>query len=228
MELPQEKQLEADIAQLISIMQTQVRHLPIKRTFDILFSLFALTLSLPLLLCIALIIRFSSRGNIFYSHQRIGRGGKLFKCYKFRTMYPDADARLEALLEENPLLKAEWEKARKLKQDPRVLPIGQFLRKSSLDELPQFWNVLKGDLSVVGPRPVVKEELLHFYRDKAPKILSMRPGLTCIWQVSGRNDTSYQKRVQLDEDYIDNHSLFLDIKLICKTIPSMIASKGAY
>ena len=143
-------------------------------------------------------------------------------------MYTDADQRLNNLLETEAELQKEWRLRRKLKQDPRITPFGHFLRKTSLDELPQFWNVLKGDLSVVGPRPVVREELDQFYGAKAVKILSIRPGLTGVWQVSGRNDTCYITRVKLDEEYVANRSFFLDLKLICKTIPAMITSKGAY
>jgi undecaprenyl-phosphate galactose phosphotransferase len=211
-----------------SILNINVKHIPIKRLFDLVFSLTMLALCAPLLLLIMLMIRLSSRGKVIYSHERIGRGGKPFHCFKFRTMHSDADARLEALLENNPVLKNEWEQTRKLKQDPRVIPIGYFLRRTSLDELPQLWNVLKGDLSVVGPRPVVHEEIIYYIGSKASKILSVRPGLTCIWQVSGRSDTSYSKRIALDEAYVDNQSFLLDIKLILKTIPSMIFSKGAY
>ena len=144
--------------------------------------------------------------------------------YKFRTMVPDAHAQLEELLKHNEMSGPAF----KLTNDPRTTKVGKWLRKLSLDELPQFWNVLKGDLSVVGPRPVVRKELDQFYGDKASKVLSLRPGLTGIWQVSGRSDTSYSTRVSLDEKYVDNQSLFLDLKLICKTIPAMISSKGAY
>lgn len=205
-----------------------VKHTPFKRLFDILFSFSALILLAPLYLVIAIAIRCSSKGHAIYSHERIGRGGKPFFCYKFRTMHPDADQRLCQLLESCPKMNEEWKQNRKLKQDPRITPIGDFLRKTSLDELPQFWNVLVGDLSIVGPRPVVQEEVIQYLGAKAVKILSIRPGLTCIWQVSGRNDTSYNKRIELDEKYVDSHSLLLDITLIAKTIPSMILSKGAY
>lgn len=216
----------------------EVRHLPVKRAFDILFSLCALTFGLPLFLSIAAAIKLTSPGKTVYSHERIGRGGKPFPCYKFRTMYADADARLQELLANNPDMKKEWDASHKLKNDPRVTPIGLFLRKTSLDELPQFWNVLKGDLSVVGPRPVVQAEVTKHLGIKAAKILSVRPGLTGIWQVSGRSDTSYTTRIHLDEKYVDRvhqrNSRFsldviaMDIKLIAKTIPSMISSKGAY
>lgn len=206
----------------------QIRHIPIKRTFDILFSLGALVFCLPLFFSIALAIRLTSRGRAIYSHERIGRGGTTFRCYKFRTMYRDADSRLKALLSQNEEMRREWQMARKLKRDPRITPIGRFLRKSSLDELPQFWNVFRGDLSVVGPRPVVREEIDQFYGAKASKVLSIRPGITGIWQVSGRSDTSYATRVHHDETYVDTQSMLLDIKLICKTLPAMIFSKGSY
>lgn len=209
-------------------LHAKIKHRPLKRLFDILFSLGALVCLSPLLFLIATMIRLTSKGYSVYSHERIGRGGKPFKCYKFRTMYSDADAKLQELLANDPKMKLEWEKTFKLKNDPRVTSIGAFLRKTSLDELPQFWNVLKGDLSVVGPRPVVRSEIKKCYGQKAAKILSIRPGLTGLWQVSGRNDTTYSTRIRFDEHYIENQSLWLDIKLIAKTIPAMIFSRGAY
>jgi exopolysaccharide production protein ExoY len=183
------------------IFRCNIKHVPIKRIFDVIFSTFALTIFLPVYLIIALAILLTSKGKVFFVQERIGRGGHTFKCLKFRTMYPDA---------------------------PRITPIGSFLRKTSLDELPQFWNVLKGDLSVVGPRPVVHDEIVNHYGMKAAKILSIRPGITGIWQVSGRSDTSYSTRIKLDEKYVDNHSISLDLKLIMRTIPKMINTKGAY
>jgi len=210
-------------------LDCKIKHIPIKRLFDICFSLFCLTIGAPLFLLIALILFITSPGKIIYSHERIGRGGKPFRCYKFRSMYADADQRLSEILNSNPQLREEWEKNYKLKNDPRITPFGAFLRKSSLDELPQFWNILKGDLSVVGPRPVVKDEITKYYHVKAYKILSIRPGLTGLWQVSGRSDVhSYEKRILMDEHYIENHSFLLDMKLIAKTIPAMLSSKGAY
>lgn len=205
-----------------------VRHLPLKRIFDIAFSFLVLTLGAPIFCLLSLCILATSRGGIFYAHQRIGRGGKAFSCYKFRTMYADADKRLEELLAGDPAREEEWRLSHKLKNDPRITPLGKFLRQTSLDELPQFWNVLLGDLSVVGPRPVVTQELLTHFGDKAPKILSVRPGLTGIWQVSGRNDVSYIQRIELDEHYIDTQSLWQDVQLICKTIPCMFFRRGAY
>ncbi len=205
-----------------------IRHLPLKRICDIFFSLLALTLSLPLTLPLMLIIRLSSRGPAIYGQLRIGRGGRPFMCYKFRSMYANAEHRLQALLESDPALGAEWQATRKLKKDPRITRIGTFLRKTSLDELPQFLNVLKGDMSVVGPRPVVAEEIAVHYGPKANKILTVRPGITGVWQVSGRSDTSYAERVALDEYYVDHRSLWVDLKLFSKTIPVLLTRKGAY
>lgn len=206
----------------------EVRHFPFKRIFDILFSITILVLALPLLLGIAIAIRCSSGGRIIYSQQRIGRGGRLFRCYKFRTMYQDADSRLKEILSIDFAKRKEWEQTHKLKDDPRITPIGSFLRKTSLDELPQFWNVLKGDLSIVGPRPVVTEEIIKHFGVKAPKIFSVRPGITGLWQISGRSDISYPARIALDERYVDNRSFFLDLKIIALTIPRMITRRGAY
>lgn len=210
-------------------IQEEIRHIPVKRGFDILFSIFCLIVGAPIFLMIALIIYISSPGPILYFHKRIGRGGKVFNCYKFRTMHVNADQKLQEILSRDSALRQEWEQTYKLKNDPRIIRFGSFLRKTSLDELPQFVNVLKGDLSVVGPRPVVKEELDKYFGYKGPKILTIRPGLTGLWQVSGRSDiTCYQKRIQLDEYYVDNYSLLLDLKIVAKTIPAMVKTKGAY
>ncbi len=206
----------------------EIRHIPIKRAFDIVFSLAILILCLPLFLLIALLIRCSSKGKVIYCQKRIGRGGTPFYCFKFRTMFPDAEARLKDILSHDDAKRQEWELNFKLKDDPRIVPLGNFLRRTSLDELPQFWNVLKGDLSVVGPRPVVQEEIARHFGGKAEKILSVRPGITGLWQVSGRSDTNYATRIGLDEQYVDNRSFLLDLKIIALTIPSMIAPKGAY
>lgn len=213
---------------LVLDLPVKIRHIPTKRLFDILFSLFALFLLMPLFFMIALAIRFTSRGKSVYSHQRVGRGGKSFRCYKFRTMYIDADTRLKEILAHQPAMREEWEKNHKLKNDPRVTLVGAFLRKTSLDELPQFWNVLMGDLSIVGPRPVVQAEIKKFYGAKAVHVLSIRPGITGLWQVSGRSNTSYETRIKLDEEYIATQSMWLDFKLILKTIPSVLFRKGAY
>jgi len=209
-------------------MEVEIKHIPLKRIFDIAFSLLAIVILTPFLLLIALAVKVSSPGKIIYAHERIGRGGKKFLCYKFRSMYIDADLRLKEILTNHPEMRNEWENCFKLKNDPRITPIGAFLRRTSLDEFPQFFNVLKGDLSVVGPRPVVKKEIEKQFGKRALKILSIRPGLTGLWQISGRSNTSYEERIQLDEHYVDTRNLYLDIKLIAKTIPAMISARGAY
>ncbi len=208
--------------------QFKIKHIPLKRAFDVCFSLGALAVFLPLMILLTFVVKCTSKGKVIYGHQRIGRGGKRFKCYKFRTMYADAEQKLKDLLAQNPNLREEWDRTHKLKNDPRVTPIGSFLRKTSLDELPQFWNVLKGDLSVVGPRPVAEVEVAKFFGAKAAKILSIRPGVTGPWQVQGRSDIDYKQRIKMAEEYVDTHSMILDLKLIVKTIPAMISSKGAY
>jgi exopolysaccharide production protein ExoY len=200
-----------------------------KRPFDIVFSIFALAVSIPLMLPIAIVIKLTDGGSILYRHTRVGFKGKKIQVLKFRTMYMDADKRLKEILEKDPKAKEEWEKKFKLKKDPRVTPIGRFLRKTSLDELPQFFNVLKGDMSIVGPRPVIEEELKKYYKDKAKYYLAVKPGITGYWQVEGRSDVEdYNKRVNMDVWYIQNQSFWLDIKIILKTIWVMLTGKGAY
>jgi undecaprenyl-phosphate galactose phosphotransferase len=209
-------------------LEPRIKHIPLKRGFDICFSLAALTLLSPLYLLIPLFIKVTSKGPAIYYQYRIGRGKRPFKCYKFRSMFTDADARLEEILSSDPVKKREWELNHKLKADPRITPIGNFLRKTSLDELPQFWNVLKGDLSVVGPRPVVQEEIERHFKHKADKIFSYRPGITGLWQISGRNDMPYGSRIALDEYYVERRHFFMDLKIIALTIPSMLFKGGAY
>lgn len=198
-----------------------------KRLFDIGFSVSILVLLMPVFLLIALIIFVCSPGNVLYSQIRLGRGGKPFKCFKFRTMHLDADHRLKEILQKNPLLRAEWEKNQKLKIDPRVFSFGHFLRKFSLDELPQFWNVVKGDLSVVGPRPYMAKQRKEL-GPLAYKILSVRPGVTGLWQTSGRSSTTFHERIALDAQYVDELSFRSDLRLIIKTIPEIFFSKNAY
>lgn len=199
-----------------------------KRIFDILFSLGAILFFLPLGLIIALLIKGTSPGRIFYSCKRVGKDGQPIYCWKFRTMCQDADKKLQEILLQNPQLKQEWDTYYKLKDDPRVSGIGKILRKTSLDELPQFWNVLLGDLSVVGPRPVTEEEIQKYFGEKASKILSVRPGLTGIWQTSGRSLLTFEERIRLEESYIEMQSLIFDLKIICKTIPMIFISRGAF
>jgi exopolysaccharide biosynthesis polyprenyl glycosylphosphotransferase len=200
-----------------------------KRLFDIVFSLIVLTLGAPFFMLIALLIKLEDGGPVFYRHKRIGENGKPFGCIKFRTMHVDADKRLKELLDKDPKLRAEWEKTYKLKNDPRVTRVGRFLRKTSLDELPQFINVLKGEMSVVGARPIVNEELWKYYKDIAITYCAMKPGLTGPWQAGKRSDIEdYAERVELDEWYVLNVSFWLDMKIIIKTVLKMFTGKGAY
>lgn len=196
-----------------------------KRLFDFLLSLIITIALSPIFLIIAIGIKLTSSGPIFYSHQRIGANGKKIQVYKFRTMLINAEQQLTNILRNNPKLKKEWQENFKLKNDPRVTKIGSLLRKLSLDELPQLFNVLKGEMSLVGPRPI-KEEELERYGKKQPVFLSLLPGMTGLWQVSGRSDISYSRRVDLDIYYIENWSPFLDFKVLMLTIPRLI--KGAY
>lgn len=199
-----------------------------KRIFDIIFSVAAVLFFLPLGIVISLLIKLFSPGPIFHKCRRVGKEGQEIYCWKFRTMCQNAPEKLQQLLKENPKLRKEWETYYKLKDDPRVSPLGKFLRKSSMDELPQFWNVLRGDLSVVGPRPVTEDEVNKYFREKAEKILSVRPGLTGIWQTSGRNLLSFDERIRMEEQYVDKRSLLLDMRIICKTIPHLFFAKGAF
>jgi len=198
----------------------------IKRLFDIIVSSLLLVVLSPLFLFLS--FKVSCDGGVpFYSHERIGRRGKPFKCYKFRSMVKNSKHVLEILLASDPAAREEWEREYKLKNDPRISPIGKILRKTSLDELPQLWNVLIGDMSLVGPRPIVKDELIR-YGDDVDYYLMTRPGMTGLWQVSGRNDVDYTMRVHLDGWYVKNWSLWYDIVLLCKTISVLITHNGAY
>jgi Undecaprenyl-phosphate galactose phosphotransferase WbaP len=200
-----------------------------KRLFDILFSLSVLILFAPVYLLLAFSIALSSSGPIFYVQERVGKNHKRFYCLKFRTMVENADDILLEIMENSPHLRQEFEDNFKLKQDPRITGIGRFLRMTSLDEFPQFWNVLKGDMSVVGPRPLVEEELPRYGRH-INKILTIRPGITGLWQVSGRNDIPYPRRVQIDLYYANDKNLWMDMWILFKTIGVVIFPKnnGAY
>lgn len=199
-----------------------------KRLFDILFSLTALICGLPLFIFCALAVKISSRGPILFGSKRIGLAGHAFACWKFRTMYTDAEIKLSQLLKNDPALREEWETFYKLKDDPRITGIGKFLRKTFLDELPQFWNVLKGDMSIVGPRPLSEEEVQKYLGKRAAKILSVRPGLTSVWAVRGRNNLTLVERARLEVFYVDHQSFLFDCRLIVKTLLSMFYPKGAY
>lgn len=197
-----------------------------KRCFDILASAALLALSAPLFAYISWQIG-KTGTPVFYGHRRIGQHGKEFLCYKFRSMVPDADRALKQLLENDPASREEWDNGFKLKNDPRITPFGQFLRRTSLDELPQLWNVLKGEMSLVGPRPIVQEELGH-YGAQAAYYLQAKPGITGLWQVSGRSDVNWMSRAFLDTWYVKNWSLWSDIVILLKTPGIVLARDGAY
>ena len=200
-----------------------------KRIFDIVFALFVLTVFSPVYLILIIAIALNSKGPIFYVQQRIGKDRQPFNCIKFRTMVNNADTMLETIVENSPQMRQEFQDSYKLKQDPRITTIGKFLRLTSLDEFPQFWNVLKGEMSVVGPRPLVPEELPK-YGHKIDTVLTIKPGITGLWQVSGRNDIPYPKRVQIDVYYATSHNWLLDLWIVYKTIGVIVFPKnnGAY
>jgi Undecaprenyl-phosphate galactose phosphotransferase WbaP len=198
-----------------------------KRLADVTGSLALGLVTLPVAALIAAVIRLTSEGPILYRHIRIGKGNRLFHALKFRTMFVDASERLSHCLAENPSLRAEWESVHKLKSDPRVTPIGRLLRRFSLDELPQIWNALVGEMSLIGPRPIIVSEIERYGQDYSA-YEAVRPGLTGLWQVSGRNDTSYQQRVDYDAYYVRNWSMKLDAQIIAKTFRAVISGTGAY
>jgi exopolysaccharide production protein ExoY len=199
----------------------------VKRGLDILGAGTLLLLILPVTLVIALIVR-RDGGPILFRHTRVGLGGRRFPCLKFRSMVLDADKRLAELLAADPAAAEEWATRRKLPRDPRITRIGRFLRRTSLDELPQLLNVLRGEMSLVGPRPVVPEELdLHYSPAAASAYCEMRPGITGLWQISGRSDTTYAERVTLDTRYVRGWSVLLDVKILLKTIPAVLNRRGA-
>ena len=199
----------------------------IKKIFDIIGSLILIVVLAVPMLIIALIIRRGSRGPAIFSQERIGKDDRPFKCYKFRTMHTDAEERFKLFLGNSPDAQNEWKNHRKLKDDPRVTKIGGFLRRTSLDELPQIFNVIKGDMSLVGPRPVTKKEIDAYYKDHAKLCFGVTPGITGLWQVSGRSNTSYDYRITLDSWYVRNWNLWLDIVILLKTIRSVIKQEGA-
>ena len=198
-----------------------------KRALDIIGAGVGLVLLAPFFLIVALMVR-ADGGPAFFAHQRVGRGGKLFGCLKFRSMVIDSQARLEALLANDPAARAEWEATRKLKNDPRITRIGRFLRSTSLDELPQLINVLRGEMSLVGPRPVQEAEIDRYYGASAAHYMAVRPGITGLWQVSGRSETSYESRVALDVSYVSRPSLLADISILLRTPVAVLSRRGAH
>lgn len=199
----------------------------VKTIFDYTLTIFGTIAISPILIAIAIWIYKDSPGPIVFKHKRIGKNGKEFNCYKFRSMCVDAKEKLEELLANDPQARAEWEKDFKLKNDPRITRSGAFLRKTSLDELPQIFNVLKGEMSLVGPRPIIRDEMIR-YNEHINDYLMVKPGITGLWQVSGRNDIDYEERVLLDSRYVQNWSVWLDVMLLWRTFKVVVKRKGAY
>jgi exopolysaccharide production protein ExoY len=198
-----------------------------KRAIDVTLAAIALCIISPLFALAALMVKCSGPGPVFFLQERIGYGGRRFYCYKFRTMVVDADAQLQHLLDQNHFARKEWASTEKLKDDPRITEVGHILRLSSMDELPQLINVLRGEMSLVGPRPIVEKEIPR-YREKFLDYRQARPGITGLWQVSGRNDISYETRTELDQRYVREWSLLGDVMIMVKTIPVVLWSKGCY
>lgn len=201
---------------------TDVGHLPLsKEIFDRVGASIGILLSIPIMLAAAIIVKLESRGPVFYSQSRCGLNGRLFRMHKIRTMYTDSERKRIELLHRNEMSGPVF----KLKNDPRVTPIGRFLRRHSIDELPQFFNVLRGDMSLVGPRPPLPQESARFEPWQRRK-LSVKPGITCLWQVSGRNRIDFDEWMRLDLQYIDHRSFWLDLKIIARTIPTVLKGTG--
>jgi len=212
----------------VTLKRSEIRRRPVryrvwKRGFDLAFSLVCLTILLPLFLILALLVKLTSKGPVFYASTRIGRCGKPFNFLKFRTMYQDADRRLAELMDQNdkdgPIFK--------MKNDPRITPIGRFLRKYSLDELPQFIHVVRGEMSMVGPRPPVPREVEQ-YDEFARERLTIKPGMTCYWQIQGRSNLSFEEWMELDNKYIREMSFWTDVKILVKTPLAVLRGEGAY
>ena len=200
----------------------------LKRIFDVVLSIIGMVIVIPvsLIVCVAILIESPGAAPIF-KHYRVGKDGKLFPCYKFRSMVPHAQEKLKDYLAQNPEAKAEWQQFYKLKHDPRITKIGKFLRKTSIDELPQVLNVIKGEMSLVGPRPIIRDEE-HYYGNHIKDYYSVLPGITGMWQANGRSDTGYDERVELDVWYVRNWSIWIDVALLCKTVKAVFFGKGAY
>lgn len=217
---------EAVIIQVQNNLAKRVNRMA-KRVFDIVVTVLGGIVALPIIVGIAVLIYIDSPGPIIFPHRRVGQNGKEFLCYKFRTMVLNAQEVLQEYLKQNPEAEREWEQDFKLKDDPRITKIGHFLRRTSLDELPQLWNVLVGEMSLVGPRPIVQAEI-EKYGEYINDFYLVPPGITGVWQVSGRSDTTYEERVHMDSWYVHNWSVWIDIVYLVKTVAVVIKSKGAY
>ena len=213
----------------LHVNQSLLQHGPqlVKRAVDLLLAPIAALVLLPVVGILYLAVRLTSPGPVFYGHLRVGRGNSSFKAWKFRTMHSNADEILSKYLERDPALRREWEQNQKLKNDPRVTFVGRLLRKTSLDEIPQLWNVFTGAMSFVGPRPIVRGEISR-YGATFENYRAVRPGITGLWQVSGRNNTTYEERVQMDEHYVRNWSVWLDLYILSRTIKTVLLGEGAY
>jgi Undecaprenyl-phosphate galactose phosphotransferase WbaP len=213
----------------LEIAQNLLRPLPrfSKRVLDLTAAVLAGIVLLPVMAAVAILVRLTSRGPAIYSQWRIGQDRREFRTYKFRTMQTDADALLGQYLERHPAERLEWRMARKLRGDPRLTPVGRILRRTSLDELPQLWNVIRGEMALTGPRPIAADELAR-YGDGIELYSKVLPGITGLWQVSGRNDTTYAERVRLDEYYVRNWSVWMDLWILGRTARAVITGKGAY
>lgn len=203
------------------------RDADIVRLLDILIAIAALIFFAPLMVVVALVVRLQDGGPIAFGHRRIGVNGRTFRCLKFRSMVVDAETKLQNLLAQNADARQEWEADNKLRCDPRITPLGQLLRRTSLDELPQFVNVLRGEMSIVGPRPIITAEIVRYGRSFR-HYASVRPGITGLWQVSGRNNVSYRRRVALDRLYAQRRSIGLYIYILAKTLPAVLTREGSY
>ena len=221
----QEAILSRDIVIVPKIAKgaSKINYISVKRIIDVIISTIGLIVLSPIFLILAIIIKLDSKGPVFFAHTRYGKDGKKFKMYKFRTMYENAQDMINDFTQEQM---KEWKENFKLQDDPRITKVGKFLRKTSLDELPQIVNIIKGDLSIIGPRPVIEEEL-EKYGDNKDKFLSVTPGLTGYWQANGRSSTTYEQRMEMELYYIDNISPKLDVKIFFKTIESVIKKEGA-
>lgn len=207
--------------------QTAVRDAMLTRVMDITIALTAVLLLLPLLILIIIAMKLTSPGPVLFAHRRIGKHGQPFPCYKFRSMVVDSAEVLERHLADCPKARAEWLRDHKLRNDPRITAIGRLLRRSSLDEVPQIFNVLRGEMSMVGPRPIVDGEVIR-YRQYIVDYMSVKPGITGLWQISGRNNTTYRRRVALDTAYARSRNVALDLAIMARTVPAVVLGAGCY
>jgi exopolysaccharide production protein ExoY len=224
---PCETELDTSAPRAAPERSLRLDHSILQRVVDISIAFAVILFCLPLLVVIAMMIVLEDGGPPIYWQMRIGRGGRPFKCYKFRSMVVDADQQLDRLLQTSHVVQAEWALDQKLRNDPRITKLGGFLRRSSLDELPQFFNVLEGKMSVVGPRPIVESEISRYGRN-IRHYVAVRPGITGLWQVSGRSDLSYRRRVALDTLYFNKRSFWLNLKILLATVPVVLMRRGSY